>query len=214
MWIPFELYLENWKYPSFTKTSFSRKCITLIWKVLCCLGLCCLKSPSSIEMKAQTLVWASSGSPVCSVFSVCQVYWVGPSMGGTLAAALYEYLFCPDPEVKKRETFVKTPFTAAKQRQDSATAQEPLFTVMDVERAERREREVSGEVLSSVWLERKESTNAPNAAVCSCSIKTVMVEAGRLNTSRGGGFFFWQPKSLFWLVLSKGLQGFQKKCCK
>lgn len=89
-------------------------------------------------------------------------------MGGTLAAALYEYLFCPDPEVKKRETFVKTPFTAAKQRQDSATAQEPLFTVMDVERAERREREVSGEVLSSVWLERKESTNAPNAAVCSC----------------------------------------------
>lgn len=80
------------------------------------------------------------------------VYWVGPSMGGTLAAALYEYLFCPDPEVKKRfsETFVKTPFTAAKQRQDSATAQEPLFTVMDVERAERREREVSGEVLSSV----------------------------------------------------------------
>lgn len=168
MWIPFELYLENWKYPSFTKTSFSRKCITLIWKVLCCLGLCCLKSPSSIEMKVQTLVRASSGSPVCSVFSVCQVYWVGPSMGGTLAAALYEYLFCPDPEVKKRETFVKTPFTAAKQRQDSATAQEPLFTVMDVERAERREREVSGEVLSSVWLERKESTNAPNAAVCSC----------------------------------------------
>lgn len=71
-------------------------------------------------------------------------------MGGTLAAALYEYLFCPDPEVKKCETFVKTPFTAAKQRQDSATAQEPLFTVMDVERAERREREVSGEVLSSV----------------------------------------------------------------
>lgn len=68
-------------------------------------------------------------------------------MGGTLAAALYEYLFCPDPEVKRRfsETFVKTPFT-----QDSAAAQEPLFTVMDVERAERREREVSGEVLSSV----------------------------------------------------------------
>lgn len=80
------------------------------------------------------------------------VYWVGPSMGGTLAAALYEYLFCPDPELKKRfsETFVKAPFTATKQRQDSGTAQEPLFTVMDVERAERREREVSEEVLSSV----------------------------------------------------------------
>lgn len=82
------------------------------------------------------------------------MYWVGPVLGGTLSAALYEYLFCPDPELKKRfsEAFIKTPFTAAKHRQDSVTAQEPLFTVMDVERAERRERqrEVSGEVLSSV----------------------------------------------------------------
>ncbi|XP_059197949.1 aquaporin-4-like [Centropristis striata] len=83
------------------------------------------------------------------------VYWVAPTLGGTLAAALYEYLFYPDPELKRRysEAFViKTPFTAAKQRQGSVTAQEPLFTVMDVERAERkeREREVSGDVLSSV----------------------------------------------------------------
>ncbi|XP_070688221.1 aquaporin-4-like [Pempheris klunzingeri] len=82
------------------------------------------------------------------------VYWVGPPLGGVLAAALYEYLFCPDPELKRRysEAFIKTPFTATKHRQDSVTAQEPLFTVMDVERAERkeREREVSGEVLSSV----------------------------------------------------------------
>ncbi|KAM7012649.1 aquaporin-4-like [Tautogolabrus adspersus] len=80
------------------------------------------------------------------------VYWVGPSLGGALAAALYEYLFCPDPELKKRysEVFIRTPFTAPKQRQDSVTAQEPFFTVMDVDRAERKEREVSGEVLSSV----------------------------------------------------------------
>ncbi|KAM8744720.1 aquaporin-4-like isoform 1-T2 [Acanthopagrus schlegelii] len=82
------------------------------------------------------------------------VYWVGPSLGGALAAALYEYLFCPDPELKKRysDVFIKTAFTATKHRQDSVTAQEPLFTVMDVERAERkeREREISGEVLSSV----------------------------------------------------------------
>ncbi len=79
---------------------------------------------------------------------------MGPFLGGALAAALYEYLFCPDPELKKRysDAFMKTPFTANKHRQDSVTAQEPLFTVMDVERAERkeREREVSGEVLSSV----------------------------------------------------------------
>lgn len=76
---------------------------------------------------------------------------MGPSLGGTLAAALYEYLFCPDPELKRRysEAFIRTAFTVTKQRQDSVTAQEPLFTVMDVERAE-REKEVSREVLSSV----------------------------------------------------------------
>ncbi|XP_076583296.1 aquaporin-4-like [Chaetodon auriga] len=82
------------------------------------------------------------------------VYWVGPSLGGALAAALYEYLFCPNSELKKRysDAFIKTPFTSTKHRQDSVTAQEPLFTVMDMERAERkdREREVSEEVLSSV----------------------------------------------------------------
>ncbi|XP_071756878.1 aquaporin-4-like isoform X1 [Centroberyx gerrardi] len=88
------------------------------------------------------------------------VYWVGPSLGGALAAALYEYLFCPDPELKKRysEAFSKTPFSSTKYREVQATAKEPLFTIMDVERAERkererereREREVSGEVLSSV----------------------------------------------------------------
>uniref|UniRef100_A0A667WYG6 Aquaporin-4 n=1 Tax=Myripristis murdjan TaxID=586833 RepID=A0A667WYG6_9TELE len=75
------------------------------------------------------------------------VYWVGPVLGGTVAAALYEYLFCPDPELKKRysEAFSKTPFTSAtKYREVQAAAKEPLFTVMDVERAERKERESSG----------------------------------------------------------------------
>uniref|UniRef100_A0A8P4G677 Aquaporin 4 n=1 Tax=Dicentrarchus labrax TaxID=13489 RepID=A0A8P4G677_DICLA len=95
------------------------------------------------------------GLSVC-VGHLFAVYWVGPTLGGALAAALYVYLFCPDPELKRRysEAFIKTPFTATKHRQDSVTAHEPLFTVMDVERAERkereREREVSGEVLSSV----------------------------------------------------------------
>ncbi|XP_039984824.1 aquaporin-4-like [Xiphias gladius] len=84
------------------------------------------------------------------------VYWVGPYLGGALAAALYEYLFCPDPEFKKHysEAFIKMPFTATIHRQDSVSAQEPLFTVMDVERADRKEREregeLSGEALSSV----------------------------------------------------------------
>lgn len=81
---------------------------------------------------------------------------MGPSLGGTLAAALYEYLFCRDPQLKKRysDAFIRTAFTATKQRQNSVTAHEPLFTVMDVEGHERKEREwkkeVSEEVLSSV----------------------------------------------------------------
>ncbi|XP_054644601.1 aquaporin-4-like isoform X2 [Dunckerocampus dactyliophorus] len=84
------------------------------------------------------------------------VYWVGPALGGSVAAALYEYLFCPDPEAKKRysDSFIKAPFMGSKQRQNSVTAQEPLFGAMEAERADRkerdREREVSGEVLSSV----------------------------------------------------------------
>lgn len=81
---------------------------------------------------------------------------MGPSLGGTLAAALYEYLFCRDPQLKKHysEAFIRTAFTATKERQNSVTSQEPLFTVMDVEGTERKEREwkkdVSEEVLSSV----------------------------------------------------------------
>ncbi|KAM6948521.1 aquaporin-4-like [Aplochiton taeniatus] len=37
------------------------------------------------------------------------VYWVGPVLGGILAAALYEYLYCPDAELKAmlRQVFRK-----------------------------------------------------------------------------------------------------------
>ncbi|XP_029447418.1 aquaporin-4-like [Rhinatrema bivittatum] len=30
------------------------------------------------------------------------VYWIGPMMGGILAGFIYEYVFCPDPELKIR----------------------------------------------------------------------------------------------------------------
>ncbi|XP_075067491.1 aquaporin-4-like [Mixophyes fleayi] len=30
------------------------------------------------------------------------IYWIGPLMGAILAAFIYEYIFCPDPEVKQR----------------------------------------------------------------------------------------------------------------
>lgn len=84
------------------------------------------------------------------------MYWLGPTLGGALAAALYEHLFRPNPELKKgySDTFVRTSFTATKLRQNSVTGQEPLFTIMDVNRADsierETEREISTEVLSSV----------------------------------------------------------------
>lgn len=36
---------------------------------------------------------------------------MGPILGGILAAGLYEYLYCPDPEIKKRmkQVFKKDP---------------------------------------------------------------------------------------------------------
>lgn len=88
-----------------------------------------------------------------------QVYWVGPSLGATLAAALYENLFSPDPQRRKKrkrysDVFIRSAFASAKQRQDSVTAQEPLFSTTGPDGAEGKERgpekEVSEEVLSSV----------------------------------------------------------------
>ncbi|XP_018423499.1 PREDICTED: aquaporin-4-like [Nanorana parkeri] len=33
------------------------------------------------------------------------IYWIGPMMGGILAAFVYQYLFCPDPEIQLQASF-------------------------------------------------------------------------------------------------------------
>ncbi|CAL8319892.1 unnamed protein product [Arctogadus glacialis] len=45
-------------------------------------------------------------------FSDHWVYWIGPLLGAILAAGLYEYLYCPDPEGKQQrlqQSFHKDP---------------------------------------------------------------------------------------------------------
>ncbi|XP_030629926.1 aquaporin-4-like [Chanos chanos] len=93
------------------------------------------------------------------------VYWVGPLLGGTLAAAMYEYLFCPDPERKKRcrDMFIRGASGKYKEVEcpngqhvsdadDLVISPGSFHSSLNMKKGEGREelRDSSGEVLSSV----------------------------------------------------------------
>ncbi|XP_015227982.1 PREDICTED: aquaporin-4 [Cyprinodon variegatus] len=84
------------------------------------------------------------------------VYWLGPVLGGILAAALYEYLYCPDPEVKQKlkQVFTKELTGKYKVVESDETIIKP-GSIHNIDLAEKVEKndpfqESSGEVLSSV----------------------------------------------------------------
>lgn len=93
-----------------------------------------------------------------------QVYWVGPIIGAVLAGALYEYVYCPDVELKRR---FKDAFSKATQpskgkyvevddnrshvETDDLILKPGIVHVIDIDRGEdKKGRDPSSEVLSSV----------------------------------------------------------------
>uniref|UniRef100_H3DCN2 Aquaporin-4 n=1 Tax=Tetraodon nigroviridis TaxID=99883 RepID=H3DCN2_TETNG len=84
------------------------------------------------------------------------VYWVGPILGAVLAASLYEYLYCPDPEVRKRLKQVFHKDSAGRYQEvkadDIAIKPDSIHTISKPEKGEKKEsfQDTTGEVLSSV----------------------------------------------------------------
>lgn len=81
---------------------------------------------------------------------------MGPILGGILAAGLYEYLYCPDPEMKKRlkQVFQKDPSGKYREVDAEDLAIKPgSITAIDLEKAEKKDPfhdSTTGDVLSSV----------------------------------------------------------------
>uniref|UniRef100_A0A5F8GLU5 Aquaporin-4 n=1 Tax=Monodelphis domestica TaxID=13616 RepID=A0A5F8GLU5_MONDO len=92
------------------------------------------------------------------------IYWVGPIIGAVLAGGLYEYVFCPDVELKRRfkEAFSKTSQQTkgtymevddnrSQVETDDLILKPGLVHAIDVERGdEKKGKDPSSEVLSSV----------------------------------------------------------------
>lgn len=80
---------------------------------------------------------------------------MGPILGGILAAGLYEYLYCPDPELKNRlkQVFQKDASGKYREVETEDIAIKPGFIhTIDLEKPEKKDpfQDSTGEVLSSV----------------------------------------------------------------
>ncbi|KAM7379383.1 hypothetical protein PAMP_004940 [Pampus punctatissimus] len=82
------------------------------------------------------------------------VYWVGPILGGILAAGMYEYLYCPDPELKKRLKHVFQKDASGKYREvetEDIAIKSGSVHIIDLEKPEKKDpfQDSSGEVSSA-----------------------------------------------------------------
>lgn len=80
---------------------------------------------------------------------------MGPILGGILAAGLYEYLYCPDPEIKKRLKQVFQKDSSGKYREvetDDVAIRPGSIQTIDLEKTGKKGpfQDSTGEVLSSV----------------------------------------------------------------
>lgn len=82
------------------------------------------------------------------------VYWLGPILGGILAAGLYEYLYCPDPEIKRRleQVFQKDQSGKYKEVETAEDITIKPGSIHSTLEAEKKDPfpDISGDVLSSV----------------------------------------------------------------
>ncbi|KAM7400574.1 hypothetical protein PAMA_004992 [Pampus argenteus] len=70
------------------------------------------------------------------------VYWVGPILGGILAAGMYEYLYCPDSELKKRRKQVFQKDASGKYREvetEDIAIKSGSIHIIDVEKPEKKD---------------------------------------------------------------------------
>uniref|UniRef100_A0A803VVV8 Aquaporin-4 n=1 Tax=Ficedula albicollis TaxID=59894 RepID=A0A803VVV8_FICAL len=92
------------------------------------------------------------------------VYWVGPIIGAVLAGALYEYVYCPDVELKRRfkdvfgkatqpskGKYIEVDDNRSHVETDDLILKPGIVHVIDIDRGEdKKGRDPSSEVLSSV----------------------------------------------------------------